>query len=127
MLKRVFGRSAADEPDEAALLEELRAQVDKDTLQAYSGTSELPSGAEAEPQQLNSLLLRYLHAEKRTVEKALTRLRKQATWRRGFGNPSEVMMAQRRRCRAASFYLHTCESVNCCCRRTLPPMWQPAR
>lgn len=94
MLKRVFGRSAAEEPDEAALLEELRALVDKDTLQVYVGTSEWPSGADAE---LDALLLRYLHAEKRSVEKAHARICKQASWRRGFGTPSRVSSGGARR------------------------------
>ena len=87
MLKRVFGRSHVPEPDEQALLEPLRSNVGADLLAAFVGSSELPTSDAA---GVDMLLLRYLHAEKRDVAKALARLQKQAAWRRGWGTVSEV-------------------------------------
>lgn len=55
------GSKAAEEagPDEEALLVALEQQVAEATLQAFSGSSELPHGG---PVEQRSLLLRYLRA-----------------------------------------------------------------
>lgn len=89
MLKRVFYRKCNETASDEALVQELLSQVDERTLEAYDGSSELPTGAK-DASAVESLLLRYLVAEKKSIEQASARLEKQAAWRRGWGTVSEV-------------------------------------
>lgn len=87
------GTSAQGPPDEAAGVKQLASLVSPDTIAAYAGTSELPSGPAA-PAEVEQLLGRYWRAEKGSVEKAAKRLEQQAAWHRGFGVVTQVRAAQ---------------------------------
>lgn len=82
-------RNAVEEPDEAAGVAQLASQVSSDTVTAFAGTSELPSGPAAES-EVQQLLRRYWRAEKGSIVKAAQRLEQQAAWRRRFGTVAEV-------------------------------------
>lgn len=96
MLRRaansLLGTSRQEAPveealSETALLRQWQQGVDCATMQAFVGSSELPTGAESERE---SLLLRYIRAEKLSLAKAAQRLEQQAAWRLGFGAVGEV-------------------------------------
>ncbi|KAL4447465.1 hypothetical protein ABPG75_004684 [Micractinium tetrahymenae] len=86
------GGSTQAEPDEAAGVEELASMVAPDTIAAFAGSSELPSGPEA-ADEARQLLGRYWRAEKGSAAKAAKRLQEQAAWHRGFGVVTEEAIA----------------------------------
>lgn len=86
--KASFKRAPSAAPDEEALLEQLRGQVDAGALAPFRGTSELPSGECADEQRC--LLLRYLRAQKLDVGSAADRIARQAEWRRKWVAVTEV-------------------------------------
>ncbi|KAL4434601.1 hypothetical protein ABPG77_002724 [Micractinium sp. CCAP 211/92] len=91
------GTSVQGPPDEAAGVKQLASLVSPDTIAAYAGTSELPSGPAA-PAEVEQLLGRYWRAEKGSVEKAAKRLEQQAAWHRGFGVVTQEAIAAELAC-----------------------------
>lgn len=93
MLNKLFRDRPAQQQqqDEQALLEALRQELGsvESLAAAFAGTSELPPGVAATG-GWDHLLLRYLRAEKRNVDRAARRIKEQAAWRHGFGTVTEV-------------------------------------
>lgn len=92
LLRSARGTAPNGPPDEAAGVEQLASLVSADTIAAFAGTSELPTGPTAAA-QVQQLLGRYWRAEKGSVEKAAKRLEQQAAWHRGFGAVPEDAIA----------------------------------